>query len=238
MGIDWRKAWVERKYKHPVPGNAQSWDNRAKDFSESAGTSSYVDSFISYLAPEKGMSILDMGCGAGTLALPFARMGLEVIAADLSPGMLEVMQEAVQTEGLAGIRSVELDFNAPWEVWEAAGITEDCVDLAIASRSTAVDDLWAAFEKLERAARERVIVTMATEYSPRHAMRMGTVVEGGIPYIPSYIYATNILMQMGRYPTIRYIDSDKIEESGAFTPIRWAFISWDVRPKAWVEKNI
>jgi len=231
LGIDWRKAWIERECTRSVPDNAQAWDKRAKDYSVSAGASSYVDSFISYLAPEQGVSILDMGSGSGTLALPLARRGHSVMAVDFSSGMLGVLREAAQAEALSSIRCVQLDFNAPWSDWEAAGITEDCVDIAIASRSTIVDDLWAAFEKLERAARTRVAVTLVTEYTPRHTKRMGAVIDGGPPYIPDYIYAVNVLLQMGRYPSVSYIDSDKTDERGTPRLIRWAFISWDVDPK-------
>ena len=231
LGIDWRKAWIERECTRSVPDSAQAWDKRAKEYSVSAGASSYVDSFISCLAPEQGASILDMGSGSGTLALPLARRGYTVMAVDFSSGMLEVLREAARAEGLSSIRCVQLDFNAPWSDWEAAGITDNCVDIAVASRSAIVDDLWVALEKLERAARTKVAVTMVTEYSPRSTKRMGAVIDGGSPYIPDYIYAINVLLQMGRYPSVCYIDSDKTDEHGRTKLIRWAFISWDVRPK-------
>jgi len=243
LGIDWRRAWVERTYKHPVPDSAENWNQRARDYVENSDISSYTEDFITLLAlpassalsalsaPEKGTSILDMGCGAGTLALPFARMGHTVIAADLSSVMLEILQEAVRAEGLTGIRCVSLDFNAPWSDWEDAGIIDNCVDIAIASRSVVVDDLWGAFEKLERAARDRIVVTMPTEYSPRLPLRMGAPVDGGGTYIPAYIYAINVLLQMGRYPAMCYIDSDKTDKQGNITPVRWAFITWNKHPK-------
>jgi len=235
LGIDWRKAWLEYKYVRPISDDPQAWDKRAGDYARNSGISPYANTFINYLKPAQGASILDMGSGNGTLALPLAHRGHSVLAADFSPRMLEMLQETATREGLsAAIHCMLLDFNAGWSVWEAAGITENCVDIAIASRSTMVDDLWAAFEKLERAARLKVAVTVATEFSPRETRRMGAVVDGSPPYIPAYIYAVNILMQMGRHPSVRYIDSDKTDEHGTTRLIRWAFISWDVSPKTQV----
>jgi len=57
---------------------------------------------------------------------------------------------------------------------------------------------------------------------------MGAVIDGGPPHVPDYIYAVNILPQMGRYPSLCYINLDKADEHGGLKLIRWAFISWNV----------
>jgi SAM-dependent methyltransferase len=231
LGTDWRQAWVEHFSARKIPDNVQVWDSRAKEFSQNAGVSSYAEAFIDYLQPEPKASILDMGSGSGTLAIPLAQQGHSIIAADFSLGMLDILVQTARQQNLTNIRSVELDFNAPWDVWEAAGITEGCVDIALASRSTIVDDLWAAFEKLERAARLRVATTLATEYTPRGIKPMNERKDDGSYTIPDHIYAVNILMQMGRYPSLHYIDSYKPNEQGEQRLVRWAFLSWDVCPK-------
>ena len=228
LGTDWRQAWIEREKRRRWPDALEVWDERAKDFAQNVGSSSYARSFLDYLAPEPGSSILDMGCGCGTLAIPLARQGHMVLAADFSGGMLSALKDAIDKESLTSIRCAQLDFNAPWSEWEAAGITNDCVDIAIASRSAMVTDLWAALEKLERAASQRVAITLATEYSPREAKRMGEIVDGS-PFIPDYVFAVNVLIQMGRYPSLRYIDSDKVDENGTLRHIRWAYISWGAK---------
>ncbi|MDR2106021.1 MAG: class I SAM-dependent methyltransferase [Coriobacteriales bacterium] len=199
-----------------------SWNERAEEFARHAGASVYADAFIDYLALPPAQHILDMGSGSGTLAVPLARAGHRLLAADFSPRMLEVLEQRATDEGLANIRTTLLDFNAPWEQWETAGITEGCVDVAIASRSTMVDDLAAAFEKLERAARTKVAVTMATEFSPRGIKRTGRSYENDPDFVPDFIFALNILLQTGRYPELRFIDSYKPEppntEQGAGLP--------------------
>jgi hypothetical protein len=140
--------------------------------------------------------------------------------------MLETLENSARQEGFVNVRTVLLDFNAPWKDWENAGITEDCVDVALASRSTMVDDLWEAFCKLERAARTKVAVTMATEFGPRGTKRMKVNDEGELLSVPDFIFAVNLLLQKGRYPELRFIDSYKTDEQGLSQTIRWAFISW------------
>jgi SAM-dependent methyltransferase len=231
LGVDWRTAWLEYNRTRRPPDDSSYWDGRAKSFSYYAGTSLYTEAFISYLglSPAQGpQSFLDMGSGSGTLAIPLARAGHTVLAADFSPKMLGELEASAQQEGLETIRTTRLDFNASWEEWEKAGITEDCVDIALASRSTMVADLGDAFEKLERAARVKVAVTLATEFGPREIRRMGASVDGGPSFIPDYIFATNVLFQMGRYPELRFIDSPKKDSEGVERFIRWAFLSWPV----------
>jgi len=231
LGVDWRQAWIERENVRKLPDDVRVWNERSKDYAKNAGISPYTSTFLEYLLPESGSSILDVGCGSGTLAIPLARQGHTVFAVDFSTGMLNALKDAVEKEDLAGIHCLQLDFNAPWSEWEAVGITSDCVDIAIASRSTIVKNLWAAFEKLERAARSRVAITIATEYGPRGTKYLGESIEGGSPYIPDHIYAINILMQMGRYPTLRYIDSVKTDQGNTPRLTRWAFITWDTYDK-------
>ncbi|MCL1847530.1 MAG: methyltransferase domain-containing protein [Coriobacteriia bacterium] len=230
LGTDWRQAWRELHCVRTEPVDVQVWDGRAREFAENAGVSAYADTFLAYLGLAPGQSVLDMGCGSGTLAIPLARLSHEVFAVDFSQGMLDALQRAAAREGLTTIRPALLDLNTPWSQWEAVGITEDCVDVVFASRSTMVEDIWAAFEKFERAARQKVAVTLVTEFSPRGTKRMGESIAGGLPYLPDFIYAVNVLLQMGRYPRLRYIDCDKTDEQGTLQLVRWAYISWDVQP--------
>ena len=63
---------------------------------------------IAHLDPQPGMTVLDVGCGPGRLALPLAeRVGDsgQVVAVDIQAGMLDRVREKAKA---AGIENVEL----------------------------------------------------------------------------------------------------------------------------------
>src|SRR5687767_3547106 len=51
--------------------------------------------------PLEGKSALDVGCGAGLLAEPLARLGAKVTAIDAAPELIEVAREHSAGQGLA-----------------------------------------------------------------------------------------------------------------------------------------
>jgi SAM-dependent methyltransferase len=227
--IDWRQAWIDYNKARKAPGNQEFWDGRAREFARKAGLSPYSERFIELLAPEPGASVLDVGCGGGTLALPLVGRGHDVHAVDFSPAMIAALIQLAKREHIMNLSATVLDFNAPWEDWEAAGIGEKSVDIAIASRSIMVDDLWGAFEKLERAARSKVAITIPTEYGPRETHFLGELNADGLSHVPEYIFATNILMARGRHPELHYIDSSKPGKSDPPRIAHWAFLMWTPR---------
>ncbi len=51
--------------------------------------------------PLEGKSALDVGCGAGLLAEPLARLGAQVTAIDAAPELIEVARDHAKRQGLA-----------------------------------------------------------------------------------------------------------------------------------------
>jgi ubiquinone/menaquinone biosynthesis C-methylase UbiE len=56
--------------------------------------------FIHGLDLRPGMSVLDVACGTGNLALPAARLGLAVTGVDIAPNLIEQARENAKSEGL------------------------------------------------------------------------------------------------------------------------------------------
>jgi len=54
-----------------------------------------------------GMHVLEIGCGTGTEAIHLARRGIEVVATDLSPAMVELTRERVRAAGVENLVRVE-----------------------------------------------------------------------------------------------------------------------------------
>ena len=79
------------------------WDNRAARFDDDPchglHTSAQRDAWIETLGRLAGampLSVLDVGCGTGFLALLFAELGHSVTGIDLAPGMLHVARQKAQ----------------------------------------------------------------------------------------------------------------------------------------------
>ena len=59
-----------------------------------------AEDFINRLNLKPGMTVLDVACGTGNLALPAARAGAEVTGIDIAPNLVEQARENAQREGL------------------------------------------------------------------------------------------------------------------------------------------
>jgi 2-polyprenyl-6-hydroxyphenyl methylase/3-demethylubiquinone-9 3-methyltransferase len=74
------------------------------------------------LRPLAGLRLLDLGCGAGLLSEPLARMGATVVGADASAGALAVARDHAAAQGLA------IDYRETTaEALQAAGESFDAV---------------------------------------------------------------------------------------------------------------
>lgn len=212
---DWNGEWMRLQAKRGWDDSASYWDQRAPSFATKAGTSPYTAEFLEYAQIARGATVLDFGCGPGTLSLPLARLGHQVTSVDFSAGMLSLLEEQAAKEDLNSIRTVR----ASWEDdWDAAGVGQ--ADVVIASRSIAVSDLATALNKLNAAARHRVCLTVAAGGSPRHDSRIFAALGREFPADFGHIYTLNILFQMGIKPELRFIESEKSEFFPTFEDAR------------------
>lgn len=116
-------------------------DNYARNVSNDTGNKN-VAAVIELLGSAgfvpNGKSVLDIGCGPGTLALPLARMGAKVTALDISASMLQKLEEKAKEENLASIKTV----HASWHDADLNGLGfRKKFDLVIASMTPAVSDV-------------------------------------------------------------------------------------------------
>jgi SAM-dependent methyltransferase len=203
--LDWNERWREAAAQRWQRTNQRSqyWNRRAASFGERSHDGGYARAFFAAVTPEPGWTVLDVGCGSGTLALPLAGVVREVTAMDFSEGMIEQLRRRTREQGITNVKAL----HAAWEDdWDQAGI--GTYDVAIASRSLVVEDLEAALRKLDRAARKRVYITSIVGDGPRDRRAMEAV---GRPFRkgPDYIYVYNLLHQMGIYANITILETDR-----------------------------
>jgi SAM-dependent methyltransferase len=203
--LDWNARWRQAaagRWRR-TEEHAGYWNRRAPSFGDRSPDGAYTRALLELMAPEPGWSVLDVGCGAGTLAVPLARRVRRVTAMDFSEGMLGQLRQRLEQGGLANVQPLL----GAWEDdWDALGVGTH--DLALASRSLVVEDLAAALAKLDRAARRAVFITSIVGDGPRDRRALEAV---GRPFRqgPDYIYVVNLLHQMGIYANVTLIDAER-----------------------------
>ena len=121
------------------------WDNMAKRYPRfnDASMSKDVGHIINWCQNKnvsfEGASILDIGAGTGSFAIPLAQKGAYVTAMDISEGMLAALSEDAEEQGLKSkVRTHQSD-------WDAFPLNQK-FDIVIASMTPAISDL----QKIEK----------------------------------------------------------------------------------------
>jgi len=199
--VDWNQAWREMRTNGDSPARQPKfWDGRAPSFAKHVARTDYARNFLKIMKPRPDWSVLDMGCGGGTLALPLSDRVGSITAVDFSEKMISILREQCTARGIRNIRTL----CARWEDdWRQAGI--GIHDVAIASRSLVVEDLQGGIEKLDQAARKRVYIVTIVGDGP-HDRNAYTALGRELKVGPDYIYNYNLLYQMGIYAKVDFID--------------------------------
>jgi len=115
------------------------WDNMAKRYPRfnDASMSKDVGHILNWCQNKhvsfEGASILDIGAGTGAIAIPLAQKGAQVVAMDISEGMLAALNEDAKEEGLSSkIQTYQSD-------WDAFPVNQK-FDIVIASMTPAISD--------------------------------------------------------------------------------------------------
>src|SRR6187402_1135608 len=58
------------------------------------------EELVAKLGIEKGMKVLDLGCGDGTTAIPAAKLGADVLGVDIASNLVEAGNRRAKEEGL------------------------------------------------------------------------------------------------------------------------------------------
>ena len=210
LTIDWNSLWRESRRGRTWQGKTkEDWNQRAAGFAKRHTASQYAREFVRRLDLRPEMTVLDMGAGPGTLAIPLAQRVQRVTAVDFSEEMLTSLAERATQAGLTNIEII----NGSWEDdWSLLGI--GCYDLVIASRALTVDDLRAALVKLNACARELVVIGDRVGDGPFDPALFAAVGREFVPG-PDYIYTVNVLYQMGIHARVDFIDihEPKVYES-------------------------
>jgi len=197
------------------------WDGRAREFSRHAASTGYPEKFIRVMNPSKTWTVIDMGCGGGTIAVPLAGKVRSVTAVDLSGRMLEIVGRRCRDAGISNVKTIQ----GRWEDdWDHLGLGVH--DVAIASRSLITDDMEGAIAKLAGIAGKAVYISTLVGSGPYDKglfESTGRILKVGTDYIHCYtmLYRMNIRANVV-FILERHRDQWDSHED-AFEDHRWMF---------------
>ncbi|KFZ37860.1 methyltransferase [Shewanella mangrovi] len=177
----------------------EHWDSRAEKMAEFCANKQdpYLLQLLAKIDLTGAETLLDMGCGPGTVSLNVADKLSQVYGVDYSQGMLEVANRYADQQQLSNVKFVR-------RAWEDDWSDIPKCDIAVASRSTLVADLKTALLKLNNQAKQRVYTThtVATSFVDVAIQR---AIGRPVVELPNYIFALNILYQLGIYAKVDFI---------------------------------
>jgi len=206
--IDWNAMWQEEAAKshwHKLSrdglAHKELWDKRADRFNrgisrviegtDKVDKEDYVYKILARVYVEPDWTVLDIGCGPGTLAIPLAKKVRSVTALDVSSEMLRHLKANAKSAGVSNIRYI----NASWE--EAIARKQVGVhDVVVASRSLSPVNIKEMLLKLNSVAGQAAYITLPIVHLPFDWEVYRAIGRGGRRH-PAYIYVYNMLYQMG-----------------------------------------
>lgn len=134
-----------------VPGIEQirgAWDDIAAGFDEFVTPETLVlgREIVRRVGIRPGVRVLDVGAGSGALSIPAARIGADVLATDIAPGMIERLNARARAEGLSSLRGRVMP-------GQALDLDDDTFDVAASINGVSV------FPDMARGLAEMVRVT-------------------------------------------------------------------------------
>ncbi len=215
----WLKAWeqdketdtytVHRGFSTPEYWNqvASSYD-RNKEETKTRRLSKTLDLFKRKNLLSKGMEVLDIGCGTGTLAMELARRGARVTALDFSDQMLDQFRQSITPD-------ISKNITLLCEDWHTIDIEKKewkkKFDLVIAFMSPGVASPEAFYKMMASSKNGCAIRGWAAKRNhPILAVLWEKIMGGVLEDAPqSILLKINLLFSLGFFPEL------------TFDPVEW-----------------
>lgn len=202
--LDWNMLWQNARQKRGWSSKGPAdWDKKSASFASRNSGSPFTGLLLQHLPLTADTTVLDVGCGPGTLAIPVAKKVRSVTAIDFSTGMLDILRENARKEHLHNINAIQCAWEDDWQQ-SNIGIH----DITIASRSLNVKDISAAIDKLDQFASRYVFIAdriSPTPFDPELYEAVGRRFQSG----PDYIYTLNTLYTKNIHPNMSIIELEK-----------------------------
>ncbi|WP_094605216.1 hypothetical protein SPSIL_032890 [Sporomusa silvacetica DSM 10669] len=194
------KAWVEF-WNHFSERYAKHNDDNRQTHQD------IIDNLAGQGTVKPGDTLLDIGCGPGTYALPLAAKGVKVTGLDTASKMLATLQNAAAKAGLSDTINI---LKADWSDLPS----EPAYDVAFAAKSPAIND-YNSLMKMTRVARK---VCCLIGFAGRQDLDLRRLLWEQLLKEPApgpsfdIIYPLNVLYQEGYRPNLTFYSYSHTEQ--------------------------
>ena len=201
--VKWEEFWAER-----LAGKVnKNWDEAAPGFYKRTKKDDYQNALFDMLRLDENDTVLDVGCGEGSVTIPIAKRVKKVIGVDSSPKMLEYLEKRATDNDIDNIETVL----KPIEEITHEEIGD--VDVVVCSRSLngiipISDVLW----ELNSIADKYVFITIFGPENKKIEKDFDKELGIKTEDFPDYNYFFNILYNMGIYANIERFDLNNYRE--------------------------
>lgn len=201
--VDWTKFWAEKLSKKVD----KDWDKAAPGFFKRTKKEDYYNALFDRLILDENDTVLDVGCGEGSVTIPIAKKVKKVIGIDSSPKMLEYLEKRARDEDASNIETIL----KPIEEISYDEIGD--VDVVVCSRSlNGIIPIEEVLCELNRIAKKYVFITIFGPENKKIEKDFDEELGIKTEDFPDYNYFFNILFNMGIYANIERFDLQNYRE--------------------------
>ena len=201
--VKWSEFWAERLAKKVD----KDWDKAAPGFYKRTHKEDYQDALFDMLILDEDDTVLDVGCGEGSVTVPLAKKVKKVIGIDSSPKMLEYLEKRAEDNGIDNIETVL----KPIEEISYDEIGD--VDVVVCSRSlNGIIPIEEVLTELNRIANKYVFITIFGPENKKIEKDFDRELGIQTEDFPDYNYFFNILFNMGIYANVERFDLNNYRE--------------------------
>lgn len=206
--IDYDAVWQRqmKAFDHNSD-TADYWNRRSRTFDSPWRTSTYTHDLVNRMELRPDYSVLDVACGTGVMAIPLATRVRHVTALDISPFMLERLQQRVATSGITNITIVNKDWN---KVIIGEDITEH--DIVLISRAMPNIRLSETLQRINDAAKSACYITWRAQRMDKYEREVSLAMGKKLHDYPDYLTITGMLSNMGIPANVEIFESSNEEK--------------------------
>ena len=201
--VDWTAFWVER-----LEGKVnKNWDDAAPGFFKRTLKEDYQIALFDKLILDENDTVLDVGCGEGSVTIPLAKQVKKVIGIDSSPKMLEYLEKRAKDNDVDNIKTIL----KPIEEITYEEIGD--VDVVVCSRSlNGILPIDEVLFELNKIANKYVFITIFGPENKKIEKDFDKELGIKTEDFPDYNYFFNILFNMGIYANVERFDLNNYRE--------------------------